>query len=209
MELSMESMAPVQGVKNRPLPGRIWLYAALVFLYGVCEATFGNWSPIYLEQDAGLSISEAALALSVFWGMVTAGRALFVLTAIWFRPQALHVVSPFVVAAAFLVLPSVAGFLPSMLGLALAGLALSFFFPLSVSLASAEEPGLATAVSGTLVAALMLGTGCSAILVGFVRETLGLPLIFRLSSLYALSMAAIVVYLTRTKKSIQTAQEAV
>ncbi len=209
MELSMESMAPAQGVKKRPLPGRIWLYAALVFFYGVCEATFGNWSPIYLEQDAGLSMSEAALALSVFWGMVTAGRALFVLTAIWFRPQALHVVSPFVVAAAFLALPSVAGFLPSMLGLALAGLALSFFFPLSVSLASAEEPGLATAVSGTLVAALMLGTGFSANLVGFVRETLGLPLIFRLSSLYALSMAAIVVYLTRTKKSIQTAQEAV
>jgi predicted MFS family arabinose efflux permease len=121
----------------------------------------------------------------------------------------LHAVSPFVVAAAFLVLPSVAGFLPSMLGMALAGVALSFFFPLSVSLASAEEPGLATAVSGTLVAALMLGIGFSANLVGFVRETMGLSLIFRLSSLYALSMAAIVLYLTRTKKSIQTAQEAV
>ena len=68
-------------------------HAVMVFLYGVCEATFGNWSPIYLEQDAGLAMSEAALALSVFWGMVTAGRVLFALTAIWFRPQALHMVS--------------------------------------------------------------------------------------------------------------------
>ncbi len=208
MKLSIESMAPLSGVRSRPLPRRIWLYAAMVFLYGVCEATFGNWSPIYLEQDAGLTMNEAALALSVFWGAVTAGRALFALTAIWFRPQALHRVSPFVVAVAFLTLPSLSGSLPSMLGLALAGLALSFFFPLSVSLASTEEPALASAVSGTLVAALMLGIGLSASLVGFVREALGLSLIFRLSSLYAFLMAAIVVYLTQTKKSIQPAKEA-
>ena len=209
LKLSTESMAPAQELRRPPLPARIWWYAVMVFLYGVCEATFGNWSPIYLEQDAGWTMSEAALALSIFWGMVTAGRALFALTAIWFRPQALHRVSPFVVAVAFLTLPSLSGFLPTMLGVALAGLALSFFFPLSVSLASAEEPALASAVSGILVAALMLGIGFSASLVGFVREALGLSLIFRLSSLYAFLMAVIVVYLTQTKKSIQPAKEAV
>ena len=208
MELSMESRAPAQEVERRPLPARIWLYAVMVFLYGVCEATFGNWSPIYLEQDVGLTLSEAALALAIFWGMVTAGRALFALTAIWFRPQALYRLSPFVIAVTFLTLPSLSGSLPSMLGLALAGLALSFFFPLSVSLASVEEPALASAVSGTLVAALMLGIGFSAGLVGLVRETLGLSLIFRLSSLYAFLMAVIVVYLTQTKKSTHPAKEA-
>jgi len=208
LKLSMESMAPAQELRRPPLPARIWWYAVMVFLYGVCEATFGNWSPIYLEQDAGWTMSEAALALSIFWGMVTAGRALFALTAIWFRPQPWHVVSPFLVAVAFLTLPSLSGYLPTMLGLALAGLALSFFFPLSVSLASAEEPALASAVSGILVAALMLGIGFSASLVGFVREGLGLSLIFRLSSLYAVLMAMIVVYLTQTKKSISRAKEA-
>ncbi len=209
LKLSMEGMAPAQELRRPSLPARIWWYAVMVFLYGACEATFGNWSSIYLEQDAGWTMSEAALALSIFWGMVTVGRALFALTSIWFRPQALHRVSPFLVAVAFLALPSLSGSLPTLLGLALAGLALSFFFPLSVSLATAEEPALASAVSGTLVAALALGIGVSSNLAGFFREVLGLSLIFRLSSLYAFLMAVIVVYLTRTKKSIPRAREAV
>jgi fucose permease len=209
MKLSTESTEPLSGVRNQPLPRRIWIYAVMVFLYGVCEATYGNWSPIYLEQDGGLTLSEAAVALSVFWAMVTAGRVLFALSAIWFRAQALHMVSPFVIAASFLVFPSLSGSLLSMLGLALAGLALSFFFPLSVSLASAEEPALASTVSGILVAALALGVGFSSNLVGFVRETLGLSLIFRLSSLYAFLMAMIVVYLAQTKESDPRAKEAV
>jgi fucose permease len=209
MKLSIESMEPLSRVRSRPLPKRIWLYAVMVFLYGVCEATYGNWSSIYLEQDAGLTLSEAAVGLSVFWAMVTAGRVLFVLSAIWFRPQSLQVVSPFLIAASFLVFPSLSGSLPSMLGLALAGLALSFFFPLSVSLASAEEPALAPAVSGTLVAALALGVGFSSNLVGFVREALGLSLIFRLSSLYAFLLAVLVIYLTQSKESDPRAKEAV
>ena len=68
---------------------------------------------------------------------------------------------------------------------------------------------MASAVSGILVAALMLGIGFSASLVGFVREALGLSLIFRLSSLYAFLMAVIAVYLTQTKESIPRAKEAV
>lgn len=208
MKLSTESTEPPAGVRNQPLPKRIWLYAVMVFLYGVCEATYGNWSSIYLEQDAGLTLSEAAFALAVFWTTVTAGRGLFALSAIWFRPQALYTISPFVIAVSFLLFPSLSGSLPSMLGLALAGLALSFFFPLSVSLASREEPALAPAVSGILVAALALGVGFSSNLVGFVREALGLSLIFRLSSLYAFLMAIIVVYLTQTRESIPAAKEA-
>ena len=182
------------------LPGRVWLYAAVVFLYGMAEATFGNWSAIYLEQDAGLAMAEAGLALSAFWGAVTAGRALFALIAVRFRPQPLYRVSPFVVAAAFVLLPSANGLGPSMLALGLAGLALSFFFPLSVSLASAEQPDKAPAVSGALVAAIMLGSGLSANAIGFVREAVGLPTIFRASSVYALVMAAIVVYLGVSKR---------
>ncbi len=206
LRLSM-ALALVEEVKSqaatgmRRLPGRIWLYALAVFLYGASEATFGSWSPIYLAQDAGLAIMEAGLALSVFWGMVTIGRVLFTLIAARLKPRALYGMSPFVVVGVFLALPSLSGFVPNMAGLGLAGLALSFFFPYSVSLASAEEPELAPAVSGTLVAAIMLGTGVTANVVGLVREAVGLSMVFRLSSVHALLMAAVAVYLVLTRVS--------
>ena len=77
LRLSAENTPQVNASGRRRLPGRIWLYAVVVFLYGVCEATYGNWSPIYLEQDAGLSTAQAGLALSIFWGAVTAFKGSF------------------------------------------------------------------------------------------------------------------------------------
>ncbi|MBI4320191.1 MAG: MFS transporter [Chloroflexi bacterium] len=201
MTLSHEGSAPNGKGKGSHLPGRVWLYAAAVFLYGICETTFGNWSPIYLEQDAGLTISDAGLALAVFWGAVTTGRVLFALVAVWLRPQILYLFTPLLVGTAFLSLPSLAGSASSMLALGLAGLGLSFFFPLSISLASTERPDLASAISGTMVAAIMLGSGFGSNSVGLVREAIGLPLVFRLSSLYAFLMAAIVVGLSISGKS--------
>ncbi|NJP04205.1 MAG: hypothetical protein HC837_00535 [Chloroflexaceae bacterium] len=75
------------------LPIRIWLFALVTFLYGLCEGIYGNWTTIYLEKDAGLSTVEAAYGLAVFWAMVTLGRAIFALAAIWFRPQVLYLFS--------------------------------------------------------------------------------------------------------------------
>lgn len=210
LRLSAENVPQVGEEMQRRLPRRIWLYGAVVFLYGVCEATYGNWSPIFLEQEAGLGMAQAGLALSVFWGAVTAGRVLFALISLRVRSQPFYVSVPLIVGATFVLLPLVSSFVPSMIVLAIAGLALSFFFPLSVSLASAEEPELASTVSGTMVAAIMLGTGFSANLVGLLSEVISLSTIFQFSSLYAFAMAGIVIYLTVTRKSTQqVVQEAV
>ncbi len=199
LKLSQETQSSSVAAGSRRMSGRLWLYALVVFLYGASEATFGNWSPIYLEQDAGLAMMEVGLALSVFWGMVTLGRVLFALVAVRVKPHMLYVVSPLVVVVTFLALPSLSGFLPNMVGLGLAGLAMSFFFPYSVSRASAEQPELASAVSGTLVAAIMFGSGVSANVVGLVREAVGLSTVFRLSSVPALVMAAVTIYLVVAK----------
>ena len=62
---------------NEKTPAKIWLFALAVFLYGACEATFGNWGTIFLETTGGLSNTDAALGLSLFWGFVAIGRIIF------------------------------------------------------------------------------------------------------------------------------------
>lgn len=201
LRLASEAMPTARPARSERLLPRIWVYVVVVFLYGVCEATFGNWSPIYLEQDAGLSMAQASLGLTVFWSMVTVGRVLFTLGTRWFRPQLVYVPAPFVLGTVFLVLPTLNGALANLVGLGVAGLALSFFFPLSISLASGEAPEQVAKISGAMVAAIMLGTGFSANAVGLAREVLGLPVIMRFSSLFAWLMGALVLYLVLTQRS--------
>ncbi|MCB0210337.1 MAG: MFS transporter [Anaerolineae bacterium] len=203
LRLSAESMPQVKADGGRRLPGRIWLYAVVVFLYGICEGTYGNWGPIYLEAVGGLSMAQAGLALSIFWGAVTAGRALFALIALRFSSHPFYVAAPLLVGATFVWLPLANGFWPHMVTLAIAGLALSFFFPLSVSLASTEDPGRASTISGMMVAAIMLGNGFSANVVGLLSESIGLSPIFQLSSLYALVMGGLVIYLMVARRALQ------
>ena len=62
---------------NEKIPFKIWLFALAVFLYGACEATLGNWGAIFLEKSGGMSVSDAALGLSIFWGFVALGRIAF------------------------------------------------------------------------------------------------------------------------------------
>lgn len=212
LRLSIEgSPLPASSVANKPcapprhrLPLRIWLFALVVFLYGASEATFGNWSTIYLEDNAGLDPALAAQGLALFWGTVALGRVFFALATIWLRPQVLYPVTPFLVAASFIALPLAEGATASLLVLALAGLAMSFFFPLTISVASAEEPEIVDSVSGAMVAGIQLGIGFSAVLVGQLVRLLTLPTIFQLSGVYGILMGALVVYLIVTRKPQET-----
>ncbi len=43
-------------------------------LYGVCETVNGNWSQLDMTSELGASTTQAALALTAFWGMVTLGQ---------------------------------------------------------------------------------------------------------------------------------------
>lgn len=201
MHLSTEEQEVYEG-PSRPLPARIWVFAALALLYGICESTFGNWSTIFLYEEKGLSLAEAGLALSVFWGSVTVGRVGLSLIALRVRTKSLYVLSPFLIGVAFLIIPSLSGVLPNILGLALAGLACSYFFPLTISLSSAEAPESATAVSGAMVASIMLGTGIGTFSVGAIRNSLNTTLssIFQSSSLYGLIMLGIAFYLVYLSK---------
>lgn len=189
-------ITPSSTATRRPkLPGSIWLYVAVAFLYGACEGTFGNWTAIYVEQDLGLPIEQAGMGLAAFWGMIMLGRLVFMVIALRFQLQGLHIIAPGVLCVTFFVFPLLTGFVHTILALGVAGLACSFLFPLSVSLASNERPDLCVTISSTIVAGASLGIGFSANSIGLVRDTLCLPLIFQLSSGYALLMVVLATYL--------------
>jgi predicted MFS family arabinose efflux permease len=91
---------------------------------------------------------------------------------------------PVLMIAAFWFLP---GASTPVLGLglfALAGLACSAFFPLTITLASERFPNEVAWVSSMLIAALMVGVGLGSFVIGPLREWLSLEQLYRLSAVY-------------------------
>jgi fucose permease len=58
-------------------PARFRIYADFALLYGIVETMHGNWMSLYMREGLGATPDLASLALTVFWGTVTAGRLLF------------------------------------------------------------------------------------------------------------------------------------
>ncbi len=177
------------------IPGRLWWYIIGVFFYGACEATFGSWGSVFLEKQGGLSVAKASLGLSLFWGSVAVGRILFALLALKFKTNWLYVSAPFVLALIFYLLPQANSEVLYLCAMAMGGLAISFLLPKSFSNSAADFPKEAAMVSGFLVAALQLGTGFSANVIGFLNADYSLSALFQFSTFYALVFGGILLYL--------------
>lgn len=182
-------------VVNFKIPGRLWWYITAVFFYGACEATFGSWGSVFLEKQGGLSVARASLGLSLFWGSVAVGRILFALLALKFKTNWLYAAAPFVLALIFYLLPQANSEVLYLCAMAAGGLVISFMLPKSFSNATADFPKNAALVSGFLVAALQLGTGFSANVIGFLNSKYPLSALFQFSTIYALIFGGILLYL--------------
>src|SRR6266436_6162795 len=117
------------------LPARFWIFAAFALLYGVCETMNGNWASLYMTQRLGASTTLASLALTVFWGTVTAGRILFAAIGRWFPEHRTYQILPFVVAVALIAVAYIPRADPfvGILAFGLAGLGCSALLPLTIS----------------------------------------------------------------------------
>ena len=180
-------------------PIRIWLFAVAVFLYGACEATFGNFGAVFLEKEGGLTAAKASVGLAIFWGFVTIGRVVFTFIALRFSTRILYLVTPFLVAVVFYFLPTATGEQLLFFYMAVGGLGLSFLFPKSISAATEEFPKYAAFISGALVASIQLGTGFSSNIIGFLNEHYSLGTLVQFSSLYALLLGILLLYMNYTK----------
>jgi MFS transporter, FHS family, glucose/mannose:H+ symporter len=172
------------------LPGRYWLYAAAVFLYGILETLNGNWAPLYLSGERGVSPRGASMALATFWAMVTVGRVLVAAIAVRVPARSIYLALPLLLVITFQLASRVQGELGGILAFGMSGLACSAFLPLSISFGGGEFPRLSAVMAGGMIAFYQLGYGVAAFATGPLRDLMRL----RFSTIFA-SGSAIAVLL--------------
>jgi MFS family permease len=174
------------------IPTRFWAYAGFAVLYGICETVNGNWSQLDMTRELGASATEASLALTAFWGMVTLGRVLFAALQRRVPPRLTYHVLPFVLAAAFIIialLPSDSPWL-GVLFFGLAGLGCSALLPLTISFGQDELTTFSAAVAGGVIACYQLGYGVAAFGIGpLLDHGVGLPTVYAVAAAIALGLA--------------------
>lgn len=190
------SRPPAAGSERQALPRRFWVFAAFALLYGIVETMNGNWAALYMGQDLGASPSQASLALTAFWAMVTVGRLLFAGIERWLPTARSYRLLPFVVALAFGLLASLpqdASAATGILAFGLAGLGCSALLPLTISFAQGELTTIAATVAGLAIAFYQMGYGLAAFGVGPLETRLGvsLPTLYGLSAGVALALGAL------------------
>ncbi len=109
------------------LAGGVVLFSALMFLYVAVEVATAAWAPTHLAEALG--VARAALAVSVFWGALTAGRFLAAAFASRLRPADLILGG---MALTFLGVGLAHAPAVALAGYALVGLGLAPVFPTTV-----------------------------------------------------------------------------
>jgi fucose permease len=186
------------------VPPRFWVYAAFAVLYGFCETVNGNWSQLDMTSEVGASTTQAALALTAFWGMVTVGRVVFAAVQRWVSPRLAYHVLPLVLAGAFLLVARLPDDAPG-LGIAvfgLAGLGCSALLPLTISFGQEELTAISAAVAGGIIAFYQAGYGIAAFGIGPLLDSgVELTRVFDVAAVTALVLAGASLVVARRRPS--------
>lgn len=206
-ETAPQAASPVTA-GGRPLAAlSFWLFALITVLYAFAEGTFSNWAVIYLHEGKHIPEMAAALALSVFWAAMASGRLLVSALVLRVPARRIWMTLPVLMIGAFMALPYAGSAVVGIGLFAIAGLACSGFFPLTIGLASERFPQYVPWVSSMLIAALMVGVGLGSFLVGALREWLALEQLYRVSAAYPLAALILARFLTRSTARPQLAVE--
>jgi MFS family permease len=183
------------------LPRRFWVFAAFALLYGIVETMNGNWATLYMTRSLGASTTAAAIALTVFWAMVTVGRLLFAFVEEWFPERRTYVLLPFVIALAFELFTRLqtGNVTQGILIFGLAGLGCSALLPLTISFGQNELTAIAASVSGFVIAFYQMGYGIAAFGVGPLQENAGVSLsaLYGWAAFVALGLGALAFVVVR------------
>jgi len=188
------------------IPAGLWLFGAFAILYGFCETMNGNWSQLDITS-LGVASTTAAVALTAFWAVVTAGRVLFAAIQRWLPSRATYHILPFLLAGAFLVIAVLPKHAPlaSVGAFALAGLGCSALLPLTISIGQEKLARYQVLVSGGVIAGYQLGYGLAAFGVGpLVDAGVRLPVIFGFSAAVAAGMGLLSLAVAHKRPSPQS-----
>ena len=185
--------APAGHRRRTTIPARFWAFAAFAVLYGFCETMNGNWSQIDLVS-LHVSATTAALTLTVFWAMVTAGRVLFAVLQRWVPTRLAYHLLPVVLAGSFVLIAELpagsAG--AGIAAFGLAGLGCSALLPLTISFGQESLTAISASVAGGVIAFYQLGYGLAAFGVGPIRSAgVTLPEIYGASAAVAAALAVL------------------
>jgi hypothetical protein len=199
------SAAGTPGAGSR-IPAGLWLFGGFAVLYGFCETMNGNWSQLDITS-LGVKSSTAAVALTAFWAVVTAGRVLFAAVQRWLPSRATYHLLPFLLAGAFLVIAVLPRHAPlaSVGAFALAGLGCSALLPLTISIGQEKLAHYQVLVAGGVIACYQLGYGIAAFGVGpLVDAGVRLPVIFGFSAAVAAGMGLLSLAVAHGRPSPRT-----
>jgi fucose permease len=192
-------------IHKRPaaLPSRFWIFAAFAVLYGVCETMNGNWASLY-TQRLGATTTLASVALTIFWGAVTAGRIIFAAIEGWFPPYRTYQVLPVLLAVSFLALAFITkgNVFHGIVAFGLAGLGCSGLLPLTISFGQKELTAITASVAGYLIAFYQVGYGIAAFGAGPLQQVAKLTLntLYGSTVIVALAMWALSLVIAKHEK---------
>jgi fucose permease len=191
LPLRVQIAAAATARAAKGIPSRFWVYAGFAVLYGICETVNGNWSQLDMTDELGASTTEAALALTAFWAMVTLGRVLFAAIQSRFPSRLTYHLLPFLLADAFVIIAVLPDEEPALgvLAFGLAGLGCSALLPLTISFGQEELKAFAAGMAGGVIAFYQLGYGIAAFGIGPLLDGgVSLSTIYGLSAVIAACM---------------------
>jgi predicted MFS family arabinose efflux permease len=203
LPLRAETAVAVRGPAERGgIPSRFWLFAGFAVLYGICETMNGNWSQQDMTTSLGASTTQAALALTAFWGMVTVGRLLFAAIDRWLPGRTVFHLLPLVLVVTFILTARLGDVSPAwgIVVFGLAGLGCSALLPLTISLGQGTLPQVSAAVAGGVIACYQVGYGIAAFGVGpLVDHGVDLSDLYGWAAVAAAGMAVLSFAITRDR----------
>ncbi|MHB1941541.1 MAG: MFS transporter [Acidiferrobacteraceae bacterium] len=184
----------------------MFLFALAVLLYAICEGSFGSWADLYISVDRGQGARYGALALSVFWGTMTAFRLLLALIPErWVSRRVFFLAAPIGIGVCFAAIPFLVHSGPLVAIFGAAGAACSIYYPFAMAFGLAAYPGQPTRIAGLIVAALMAGEGIGSFGLGPLQTLIPLSRIYLFSAAWAIpltGLAWIIVQHERTSPDV-------
>jgi len=132
----------------------------------------GNWAQVDMTRNAGATATQASLALTAFWAMVTVGRILFAEIQRSFLTRRAYHVLPFVLAAALFAVAAIPSNDPwlGVLTFGIAGLGCSALLPLTISFSQEQLLAMSGSVAGAVIAFYQVGYGLAAFGAGSLQD---------------------------------------